>query len=556
MEGMARANRAEVTRLLAEGDMARGGRALRQLVEESGAPEDRLLLGHLAFVATDMAEATMQMEHAYRDFMRQGHRRQGARAAVDLGRVYIDGLENQAVGRAWLSRATRILEDEEPCVERGYAALALVGCSVDSADALDDAAELALDLAQRFGDRALECKALGEWGLALVSKARVTEGMARLDESFAMIVSGECRDPMVTAHVECCMFSACERCGDATRAEAWLGLLERRTSQPDAVPAVHTFAHCWSAYGSVLCQVGRWEEAETALRLGIARGEKSFMHTRLTTRAALADLWIRQGRLAEAAALIDQNIDRAEIMGPRARLHLAQGQFDLAAAVARQALRLLTGDRLRSASLLSLLVDAQLGRGDLPAATRAAQRLAEVTGGAAVSSLTAQTELAQGRIAAAHNDMQAATGHFEAGLAALAAGGWPLVRASLHLDLAGVLRESDKTQATVEAQAALSICERIGAPEAAAAADLLRTMGVTVSLPPPRPGPLDLLTTREREVLALVAQGLSNPAIARRLFITAKTAEHHVSNILGKLSLRSRTEAAAFAASLSITTKS
>jgi DNA-binding NarL/FixJ family response regulator len=49
-------------------------------------------------------------------------------------------------------------------------------------------------------------------------------------------------------------------------------------------------------------------------------------------------------------------------------------------------------------------------------------------------------------------------------------------------------------------------------------------------------------------VVRLIAQGLSNAEIAKRLFISTKTAGHHVSNILSKLGLRSRTEAAAFAA--------
>jgi DNA-binding CsgD family transcriptional regulator len=552
MEGAVRATQAEVRQLLAEGDLSRAISLLRQLVADSGAPEDRLLLGRLAFVATDLAEATAQMERAYHDFMLQGLRREAARAAVDLGRAYIDGLENQQVGQAWLNRAIRILEREDLCVERGYAALALVGCSVDSADDLDANAQLALDLAHRFGDVALECKALGEWGLALVSKGRVSEGMARIDESFAMIVSGECRDPMVTAHVECSMLSACERCGDATRAETWLRLLEERTPQPDASPAIHTFAHCWSAYGSVLCQMGRWSEAETALRLGIARGERSFMHTRLTTRAALADLWIRQGRLDEAAALIDPNVDRAELMGPRARLYLAQGQFDLAVAVARQALRLLRGDRLRSASLLLLVVDAELGRDNFGAANDGADRLEELARDGEIPSLAAQAGLAQGRVASARGDVQAASRHFESGLAALAGGGWPLLRASLHVSLARVLQAGSPAQAAVEAQSALSIYERVGAPEATVAAGVLAAMGIAVTLAPRQPGPLEQLSKREREVLVLVAQGLSNPEIAQRLFITAKTAEHHVSSILGKLGLRSRAEAAAFAASVRV----
>jgi DNA-binding CsgD family transcriptional regulator len=55
----------------------------------------------------------------------------------------------------------------------------------------------------------------------------------------------------------------------------------------------------------------------------------------------------------------------------------------------------------------------------------------------------------------------------------------------------------------------------------------------------------DVLTTREREVLALVAGGRSNREIARLLFIHHRTVEKHNENILAKLGARSRTEAAA-----------
>jgi DNA-binding CsgD family transcriptional regulator len=75
------------------------------------------------------------------------------------------------------------------------------------------------------------------------------------------------------------------------------------------------------------------------------------------------------------------------------------------------------------------------------------------------------------------------------------------------------------------------------------AAALLRRLG---DGPAPVDGPA-ALTPREREVAALLAEGLSNGEIARRLFISTKTASVHVSNILAKLEMTSRTEVATWA---------
>lgn len=79
---------------------------------------------------------------------------------------------------------------------------------------------------------------------------------------------------------------------------------------------------------------------------------------------------------------------------------------------------------------------------------------------------------------------------------------------------------------------------------------LLRTLAETLRAKPRRaasptvPDPLAALTPRELEVLALVAEGLTNPQIAGRLNMAAKTASVHVSAILAKLGAATRTQAA------------
>lgn len=117
----------------------------------------------------------------------------------------------------------------------------------------------------------------------------------------------------------------------------------------------------------------------------------------------------------------------------------------------------------------------------------------------------------------------------------------PYETARVRLVLAKALSGSPE-MALSEAQGAFSTFERLGAvADADEAARLIRSLGGT-----PRTGPKDagVLTKREQEVLRLLGAGLSNPEIAERLFLSRKTVSHHVSNLLSKLGLRNRSEAA------------
>ncbi len=515
---------------------------LLNLLETEADPELRLQLAYLDYMAHDFDAARVQGEIAYRDFRRRGLRRRAALAAAAVGRIHFEGFDNQPAARGWFARGRTMLAEEGDCVERGWVELGLVGCSVPDVSALAEKAAAAVELARRFDDIDLECKALADQGLALVSMGRTEDGMELIDEAMAIVSTGEVQ-PFAAGQVGCCTLTACERAGDLARAEAWLRALEQAGVARSDGESPILFVHCQGAYGSLLCQLGRWGEGETALTLSLTAGRAGFYFHRVMARGALADLRIRQGRLEEADRLLAEGGDRWEAMPPRARLHFARGEFDHAAALVKRALRQIGADRVRAVPLLALLADVELGRANIEAARTSADQGSAMAGEVGAPQLIAEAALAQGRVHAAEGDSAGAAADFETGLRAITQTDNLLIRAALHLDLGRTLGTLDQAGAVSEVQAALVIYGRLDAPEAEVCVSLLRRLGVAASYTPtPQPSPLNQLSRREREVLGLVGQGMSNPEIATRLFISPKTVEHHVSSILSKLGLRSRVE--------------
>lgn len=116
-------------------------------------------------------------------------------------------------------------------------------------------------------------------------------------------------------------------------------------------------------------------------------------------------------------------------------------------------------------------------------------------------------------------------------------------------------QERDLVKDAIQAGALSYLLKNISGSELAAAirsaAEGRPSMAPEVTqdliLNPVEPSPGQDLTQREKEVLALMVEGLSNPQIAERLYISRSTARAHVSNILAKLNVTRRAEAVALA---------
>lgn len=532
---------AEGRAALREGDAARARHAFERLDPASGEALEGL--ARAGYLELDVTGSIRHWERAYAVY-RSGDDQLGAvRVARSLACAYGTMVGDFAVMQGWLARAQTLLAEAGESPERGWVWLNIGMFAADRA-LKDQHFRDALRVARVYGDLALEVSALSYLGASLVHGNRTEEGMVLLDEALAAVAGSEVDDFIVLEEVFCQLFSACEHAHDVTRADQWIRIGDAIAARRK-LPAVS--AYCRTHYGGVLTAAGRWPEADEALTAAVdlwELGHRSSLRVGAVVR--LADLRVRQGRLEEAEQLlasIDAQLD-TEAARPLATIHLARGEFDRACDVLERALDSIDPVSGAAAPLLALLVDVHLAS-DRPAdAVAAADRLDACAAHHPSPYLVGEAALGRGRVALVSGSGDAQACLREA-LAGFSRAQLPMEIARSRLELASALLTSRPDVALAEARGALDAFERLRAARYVdATTALLRTLGVRTSTTLRGDG---RLTTREASVLDLLGHGLSNRQIADRLFISHKTVEHHVSNILAKLGLRGRAEAAAYA---------
>ena len=445
---------------LAQRDVGAAIAVLRATLSAGPDPEARMALGKLLFMVADPLGARQALELSMQEFASAGLKKRAALAAAAVGASYASGDGNRVAAKPWLQRAWRLIRDEDPCVERGWVAIFDIACNTDDPRVLREHCDIALEMARRFGDVDLEAKALADGGCALTELGDVEEGAARMDEALAMVTSNQLADPVVVAQILCSFFTSVAITGDLARCEAWSRVFRERGLVGGAAPPIIT-SHCDSVYGGLLCKLGRFGEAESALTRAIADARATIHAGQLHPLSGLAELRIRQGRLAEAEELLRGHDDFMEPLIPTANLHLARGAFDLAAATARRGLRLIGADRTRAVSLLCVLVEAELGRGDLKAAQTACALLDARVAGTKLPVLSAEAACVRARLRVATGDRAGAIAELEAALGICGPIHIGPLSAKLHLALARLHGDVDPGAALVEARAAAAILARL-----------------------------------------------------------------------------------------------
>jgi LuxR family transcriptional regulator, maltose regulon positive regulatory protein len=506
-----------------------------------GTPEAFEGLSWAAWWLDDARALFEAREQAFRLYRQRGDGASAGRVAAWLAADHLDFRGALAVASGWLDRARRLLEPLPPGPDHGWLAfhqgfLASIKGETDAAEKLG---VRAAELGRAFGVPDLEMLGLALQGAILVSRTRVRDGMQCLDEATAIALAGEATIPISSAWTCCFLVTACAGVLDYERAFEWC---DRIAEFAERYGNRYMLGFCRDHYATIHLWRGEWSKAERALNESV----EAFMASRPPSAGGpltqLAELRRRQGRVEECEQLLERAgaSQRAQLC--RASLALDRHDPVGAADLAERALRAADEARpLDKVPALEVLARAQIACGRLDEAASTVKALDEIAQSIGTIALRAIAALSGGLLATAGGEPARAKRLLEDAIDGFDRCGAAFDGARARIDLAQTFAVLGRAnEARREASAARERLRALGALVDRERAERLLGRGTGGSGPTP-------ISSREKEVLSLLATGLTNRAISERLSISEHTVHRHVTNILRKLDLPSRAAAAAYA---------
>jgi len=502
------------------------------------AVEDLELLAMAAYLVGRDDEYLATLERAHEAHVAGGQCAPAVRCAFWIGfRLLMRGEMGRATG--WLARAERLLESgTRECAERGYLLLPVVEQRLESGDfeaAYATAAD-AVAIGERCGDADLIACARHQQGRTRLQQFQVETGLTLLDETMIAATAGQL-SPLVTGLMYCSVIAACQQVYAIDRSREWTTALAGWCDeQPDMVAFAGV---CRVHRAEILLLQGAWLDAVEEARRA---GERS----RGIDRRASAAAFYQQAevhRLTGDFTLAEDAYRSASHLGlePQpglALLRLVQGRTSAAVAAIRRTAASTT-DRLKRMSLLPAHVEISLAAGDVEDARSICRELEEIARSLDTGVPGAMAAHASGAVALAEGDAPGALRSLRRAFEVWQQIEAPYAAARVRVLIARCCRVlGDDDGADLEIEAARAVFARLGA-----APDLARLESRERAVSGHPHG----LTPRELQVLRLVAAGETNKTIAGRLALSEKTIDRHVSNILNKLDVSSRTAATALA---------
>jgi DNA-binding CsgD family transcriptional regulator len=499
-------------------------------------PEDLERLALTAFLVGEDEASDDCWTRSHHVLLERGDVARAARCAFRMGFGLINRAEF-APAMGWFGRAQRLIDEHQlDCAERGMLLLPLAITTLDS----DPPAALAMfeqaaEIGTRFGEPDLVAVARTGCGRVLLVMGKAAEGMALMDEVMVAVTSGEL-SPAVLGEVYCTVIEGCFEVFDMRRAQEWTSALSRWCdTQPGLVPFR---GQCLVHRAEIMQMHGSWPDALDEARRACERLAK---HPMLgAAYYQLAELHRLRGDFEPAEEAYRQASEWGREPQPGlALMRMAQGQLDAASAAIDRVVEAATGHLARS-KLLGAYVEILLATDRVERARAAADELAAIAADYEAPFVAAVAERAIGAVLLVEGDARGALASLHRSWRTWHDLDAPREAASVRVLIGLACRAlGDEDTAGMELETARRAFEQLGAaPDVARVNQLARTIA---------PRATDGLTAREVEVLALVATGKTNRAIAADLVLSEKTVARHISNIFTKLGLSSRSAATAYA---------